>query len=89
MILSEDLFNLYNIDPDETFIWVYTVCKSTHLGVSHIPRVNPFLAERLFHLVYIQLNLDDSLYILEVTGENFQSTSLFLSLRIELTFKAG
>ena len=69
ILLSEDIFTFTNsVDPDETFIWVYTVCKSSCLGVSHIQRVNPFLAERLFHLVYIQLSLDGPLYkILGVT----------------------
>ena len=34
-ILSEDLFHFTNsVDPDEMphFIWVFTVCKNTHLG---------------------------------------------------------
>ena len=40
--LSEDLFTLTNsIDPEmRHFIWVFTVCKSTHVKVSHIQRVN-------------------------------------------------
>ena len=42
--LSEDHFYLKSVDPDEMphmwhFIWVFTVCKSTHLGVSNIQRV--------------------------------------------------
>ena len=32
-----------SVDPDEmpyyaAFIWVFSVCKSTHLGVSHIQK---------------------------------------------------
>ena len=36
------IFNLENsADPDEIvhFIWVFTVCKSIHLGDTHIQRV--------------------------------------------------
>ena len=39
--LSEDLFTITNsVDPEEMehFIWVFTDCKSTHLGVSHIQK---------------------------------------------------
>ena len=51
MLLSEDLFYLYtnSVDPDEMqhnkcsimlhFIWVFTVCKSTRLGVCRIQRI--------------------------------------------------
>ena len=44
VFLFEDLFILtISVDPDEMqhYIWVFTVCKSTYLGVSHIQRVNP------------------------------------------------
>ena len=43
IILSEDIFTFTNnVDPDEMphyFIWVFTACKRTGLGVSCIQRV--------------------------------------------------
>ena len=42
-ILSEDMFTFTNsVDPYEMqhFIWVFTVCKSTHLGVSRVQWAN-------------------------------------------------
>ena len=42
-----------SVEPDEMhFIWVYTVCQSTRLGVSCIQRVNPFLQRLLTPLKY-------------------------------------
>ena len=42
--MSEDLlyFITNHVDPDEMpqFIWVFTVCKNTHLEVSFIERIN-------------------------------------------------
>ena len=39
--VSESNFGLVNsVDPDEIFIWVFIVCKSTRLEVSSLQRVN-------------------------------------------------
>ena len=45
IILSEDLsLTLQTVDPDEMpWIWIFTVCKSTHLGGSRIQRVEATL----------------------------------------------
>ena len=41
-------------DPDERphFIWVFTVCKSTHLGVTRIQRVKHVFTSKVENSVY-------------------------------------